>query len=127
MSQVLVDTSVIIDFLRNSKKSQTWFYSLAEHDLTISIITHTELYAGKSVWERPEAKTELTKLFSGLTLLPITETISEMAGQLKARHNLSLFDALIGATALVHNLELATLNQKHFQLVPELKLHPGSK
>jgi predicted nucleic acid-binding protein len=38
-------------------------------------------------------------------------------------HNLSLPDALIAATALVHNLELYTLNTKDFQFISNLKLY----
>ena len=52
--EVLLDISVIIDFLRRKKKEQTVLYLLVEgdYDLSIFLITHTELYAGKSVWEK---------------------------------------------------------------------------
>lgn len=37
-------------------------------------------------------------------------------------HKPSIFDLLIGATAIVNNLELFTLNTKYFKFIPEIKL-----
>ena len=124
MDKVLVDTSVLIDFLRVKNKEGTLFASLVkeEKQLYISIITHTELYAGKSIWEDKKAKEELEILFSGLSLLPLEEGISQKAGEIKASYNLNLLDAIIAATALIHYLKLVTLNIKDFRKVEGLKL-----
>lgn len=121
---ILLDTSVIIDFLRRDNKPATWLYHLArsQSNLAASIITHTELYAGKSIWEKPKALQELRIIFSGLSLIPLTEVISETAGKYAATHHLNLIDGIIAATATVGNHNLATLNQKHFQKIPGLKL-----
>jgi predicted nucleic acid-binding protein len=35
-------------------------------------------------------------------------------------HGLVIPDAFIAATALVHNLELASDNERHFKMIPEL-------
>jgi len=120
----LIDTSVIIDFLRRKDKSKTWFYSLAnsQKKLAVSIITHTELFAGKTVWQKPLAKRELTTLFKGLTLIPLTQKISQAAGKIRANSNLDLIDSIIAATTTSGKHSLATLNQKHFQKVKGLKL-----
>lgn len=121
---ILVDTSVIIDFLRAQDKSKTTLFALAKkHKLAISILTHAELYAGKSVWENPRAEKELTTLFSGLTVLPVTQVLSKQAGKIRAQYTPDLIDALIAATALHHNLPLATSNAKHFSHIPHLKLY----
>jgi predicted nucleic acid-binding protein len=37
-------------------------------------------------------------------------------------HKLGLADALIAATAIIHNLELYTLNVKDFVFIPQLRL-----
>ncbi|MFZ1401047.1 MAG: PIN domain-containing protein [Candidatus Promineifilaceae bacterium] len=42
-------------------------------------------------------------------------------------HKLSIPDALIAATALVHNLELFTLNIKDFRFIPGLTLFNPEK
>jgi predicted nucleic acid-binding protein len=123
MNSLLVDTSVIIDFLRQKDKSNTWFYQLASVNLCVSIMTHAELYAGKSVWERTEAREELEELFSGMKILSVEEAISLKAGQLKATYGVSLLDGLIAATALEYDLALATLNKKDFEMILGLVLY----
>jgi len=38
-------------------------------------------------------------------------------------HKLEFADALIAATAILHNVELYTLNRKDFVFIPNLKLY----
>ncbi len=124
MAKILLDTSIIIDFLRRKDKGKTLLFSLSKNDdsLYISIITHTELYAGKSIWENQKAQEELEALFSGIDMLPLETEISKKAGEIKAKYNLNLLDAIIAATAITHNLSLATLNLKDFQKVRAVNL-----
>lgn len=123
--KLLLDTSILIDFLRQREKKKTVLYKLAAKntELSISIITHTELYAGKSVWENKQALKELETLFEGITTLPLTPTVSEKAGQIRATTNCDLFDAIIAATSIVSGLELVTLNVKHFKVIKGLKVY----
>lgn len=122
--RVLLDSSLIIDFLRRQDKSSSWLYALSTtgYQLYASIITHTELHAGKSVWEKSEAREELMEIFSGIKLLRLTKDISEQAGQLRALYDTDLIDAIIAATAITQQLQLATLNQKHYTRIANLKL-----
>ena len=124
MKKILVDTSVIIDFFRRKDKEKSLLYRLAEEKyfMYISIITHTELYAGKSVWENAEARNELETVFSGLQLVPLESGVSEKAGEIRARAQIDLLDAIVAASALQHGLELATFNTKHFQNIAGLTL-----
>lgn len=121
--KALVDTSVIIDFLRQKDKTTTWLYSLSQqHQLFASIITHTELHAGRNIWKDPTAYSELSDIFSALKLIPLTKIVSHLAGQIRSTHDVSLIDAIIAATALSQKLPLATINQKHFNKIPHLKI-----
>lgn len=122
--KVLVDSSVIIDFLRVKDRKRTLLFNLVDknHQLYISVITHTELFAGKSIWESKKAYNEVTDLFSEIKILPLTEEISEKSGQIKVRFGLDIIDAIIAATAVLTNLELITLNTKDFKKVKGLKL-----
>ncbi len=122
MRKIVVDTSIIIDFLRRKDKVNSLLYHLAEEDLSVSIITHTELYAGKSVWEHNEPKEILEKVLSGISFIPLDKTISQKAGYIKSYTNISLIDAVIAATALVQNMEVATLNIKDFEKVKAIKI-----
>ena len=46
----------------------------------------------------------------------------QLIRQYSLSHGLRLADALIAATALVYELELLTVNQKDFRIIPELAL-----
>lgn len=124
MNKILLDTSVIIDFLRRKDRKQTLLFKLANEDLYISILVHTELYAGKSIWKKTTAKKALEKVLSELTILPLDIETSQKAGEIKAyHHNASLIDCIIAATAQIHKLHLASFNMKDFAPIENLKLY----
>lgn len=122
--KLLLDSSVIVDFLRVKDKNSTILQRLADknYQLYISIITHTELYAGKRTWESTAAGKELELVLSGLEILNLDTTISKNAGKIRSEYNLEIADAIIAATAIFHKLDLATLNIKHFAKVKGVKL-----
>ncbi len=123
-SRILVDSCTIIDFLRQPDKKDTLLHQLSKkHLLCASIITHTEIYAGKSAWTKKGQK-DISTIFEGITLLPINTEISKSAGQLRASTSIDIIDALIASTAVQNDLPLATLNIKHFKDIPELILLP---
>lgn len=122
--KLLMDTSVIIDFSRSRDKSRTLLSQLvkAKHHLAISMITHTELFAGKSIWENQALLAKLERFLSYLELVPLTPAVSRQAGRVRARHELDLFDAIIAATALEQQVPLVTLNSRHFARVEDLEV-----
>lgn len=123
MKKLLLDTSVIIDFLRRKDKKDSLLKKISDQDLYISIVTHTELYSGKSVWESKIAKQELERLFSIFTILPLITEVSQDAGKIKAyNHDRTILDCIIAATSIIHGLDLATLNIKDFKKIDGIKL-----
>jgi len=64
----------------------------------------------------------LEKFFAEIEILPITENIAIKAMQLRQQHKMSLGDSLIAATALIHDLILATRNIDDFNWINDLKL-----
>lgn len=125
MTNLLLDSSILIDFLRQKQKEHSTFFQLLnkEYTLYVSIITHTELYAGKNSWTDKTAQEELLTLFSGLEIISLNEIISKEAGKLKATYDMHLFDSIIAATAIVEELQLVTLNIKDFKQVTALSLY----
>lgn len=97
------------------------------NDLAISDVTYMELIQGAK--NQREAQT-IDKTLKNMEVLrlPITTSISEHAMSLVRRyfhsHSMQLADALIAATALKHEIALATGNIKHFDVVEGLQLHP---
>lgn len=123
---MLIDSSLIIDFIRCRDKSSCWFYSLitGETKPMVSVVTQAELYAGKSVWEKRRARDELKLIFFALRILPLSEEIAIAAGRIRAKHGIDLIGAIIAASAMSRSEPLATLNPKHFKVVAGLKLAP---
>jgi hypothetical protein len=118
---ILVDTNIIVDFLRGSPAAETWLDSLDERP-AISAISVLELYAGARS-QRDER--DVIAVRRQLTCLPIGEEIGERAGAIMRHfhrsHGIDIPDAIIAATAEHHGLDLATLNLKHFPMFPRLK------
>jgi len=124
-SKLLIDTSVIIDFLRkkDKRKSKFWRY-INKYDCYISIITHFELFCGANTKLK---RAELEKLLNFLTVINFNTDISFQASNiftsLKKQNKLIEFrDIFIASTAMSLKIPLATLNKKHFDRVKGIKL-----
>jgi tRNA(fMet)-specific endonuclease VapC len=121
---ILCDTNILIEFYKNNASIVQELGHIGQDQLAISAITQAELYFGAL------NRAELAKIKQHLSLLhlfPIDVSISNTFLQLmetySLSHQLSLPDALIAATALVHDLKLYTLNVKDFQFIAGLELH----
>ena len=122
---ILLDTSVLIELFRKKDKKRTLFYTLSQSDtnLCISSITYYEIGIGnrKSHLEYWESLTE------NLTVIPFDKACSDSAIEiyldlLRKNKMIDLADLLIGATALTHNIPIATLNIKHFERITGLEI-----
>ncbi len=122
--KLLLDTSIVIDYLRRKDKKDSLLLTLIAngYTLSISIITHAELYSGKSVWKSKKLYNQLEDLLRGITILPLNNTISRNAGKIRAQHNTTLMDAIIAATTIYYNHKLVSLNLKDFQKISNLEL-----
>ena len=121
---ILCDTGILIEFYKNNPVIVQELRKIGQEQLAISAITQAELYFGAL------NKSELRMIKRHLATLPLFPLDSEISlkflGLMEAyslSHRLSLPDALIAATALVHQVELYTLNLKDLRYIPELKLY----
>jgi len=122
---ILLDTNVLIEFYKNNPGIVRSLRDAGQENLAISVITQAELYFGA------RDKNELQSLRQHLALLshyPIDSSVSgrfiELMETFVLSHKLSIPDGLIAATALVHDLELFTLNIRDFRYIPALRLFP---
>jgi predicted nucleic acid-binding protein len=124
--KILVDTSILIDFIRQSNNPVSPFAKIVnqKHDIAISDITLAELYSGKFIWESKDKMFQLKSILKHIPHYPTNAKIAELSGQIRALHHIALLDAIIAATAITHKLPLATLNTKDFFPIPYLKLVP---
>ena len=116
MSNILLDTDILINFLRGKERAKRFLFSLVdESTLYCSVITVAEIYAGMKEHERDET----ASLIGGLNIVDITRGIAEKAGEYKRtekRQSLELDDCLIAATAFMKKAVLATGNGKHYPM-----------
>ncbi len=121
---ICLDTSILIDYFRKSKKEQTLFFDLSKSFcFAVSVITKLEIYSGAT----DEQKEFWNKLFAKMLILPINEQEINVAIDIiktlrKENQIIDLADILIAATAITNHLKLSTLNIKHFNRIANLKL-----
>jgi len=121
MSKYLIDTSIIIDYLRDHKPTVNLVDELLvkNNQFYISVLTQAELYSGKSS-RKYAFKHALSGLMVAFKKIPLDESTAVKAGHLKRDYNVTLFDAIIAATAIGNRLILFT-RDKDFVKIEGLK------
>lgn len=122
----VVDTDVVIDFLRGRDYVRGLLDHWASRGLLgVSAVTHLEVYHGMR--EGEEAATNA--FLDGLVAVPVDVPVARKAGALLRElrpQGLTIgpADALIAATALTLGVPLLTNNLEHYPF-PELNAVPG--
>jgi tRNA(fMet)-specific endonuclease VapC len=122
---ILIDTSVLIDYFRKTDKENAALVEIVKQGYTycISSVTEYEIYRGAllgqiAFWDN---------LLQKVAVLPFDKAASRIAVDINAelkrkRKQIAIADLFIAATAIANNLELATLNKKHFDRIEALTL-----
>jgi tRNA(fMet)-specific endonuclease VapC len=118
--KLLADTSILIELQRGNEKIIAQFNKL-KNKIYISRITACEFIYGS----RNSREKKINKDF--LEQLPILEIDSQSSllaytiiDQFGLKTKLGIADALIAAQAISHDLQLWTLNEKHFSEITGL-------
>lgn len=118
---VLVDTDVMIDFLRGQPQAVAYMQTL-ELPLHLSTITVAELYAGI----RENERAVLNQTLALCEVHPVSMPVAERGGlwrrDYRASYGVGLNDALIAATAVLAKLPLVTLNAKHYPMLDSVEI-----
>jgi predicted nucleic acid-binding protein len=118
---LLVDTDILIDYLRGNPLAVSFVQNHAERIILSSIVA-AELYAGA---RNEKELATLGSLLSIFRVIPVSHEIAKRGGILKQEyaksHGIGLADAIIAATAESVNAELKTLNTKHFPMFKNLR------
>ena len=130
---LILDSSVLIagerrrESVRDILKRVT--DSVTESEAALSAITVAELthgvYRARTDAHRQRREAFVEQLLHAFVVYPITLEIAQLAGRIEGQQaaqgiNIAFPDLLIGATALHLGYAVATLNVKHFQLIPGL-------
>ena len=123
--RILVDTSIVFDYLRGQDRPNTKFVKLfKENELCFSTISVFELFNGATSESK---KMDIETLCNNIEIIDFdintAKIASEIYRNLRLKNKLIEFrDILISSTAIQHSLPIATLNIKHFERIDNLYL-----
>jgi predicted nucleic acid-binding protein len=104
----LFDTNILIDFLNRVPEARK---ELALYERrAISIIAWMEVMTGVDA----ESEDRTRRFLSNFDVMPIDESVAELAVTIRRHRKLKLPDAIIQATASVNSMLLVTRNEKDF-------------
>jgi predicted nucleic acid-binding protein len=122
LMDILLDTTVLIDALRNRKERRALLAECvrAGHSLMTTGLNIAEVYSGMC----PQEEVATSVFLDQLGCYDTTAEIGRLGGMLKNQwairgRTLSLIDAIIAATAITHRCTLMTDNDRDFPM-PEL-------
>ncbi len=115
---MLLDSNIIIYAAKPEHDDLRRF--IAEHAPVVPAISRVEVLGFHRLTEQDKVFFEA--FFAAATVFPITESILDQAIQLRQVRKMSLGDALVAATCLVHSLTLVTCNTDDFDWIPSLRL-----
>ena len=118
--QLLIDTDVLIDYLRGRSQAVAYLESRRETLFTSAIVV-AELFAGVREGGEREALDTLLRAFE---VTEVDSAIAEQGGlwrrDFHGTHGTSLTDALIAASASAAGATLVTLNKAHFPMLRDV-------
>ncbi len=116
--EYLIDTNVIIDFFTSkfSGKNQKFVADIIDNNICISIISQIELLSLPNVNPVIENFVEECYIFE-LNSVIVNKTI-----EIHRKKKIKIPDAIIAATAVVHNRILITANTQDFDNIKGLKI-----
>jgi tRNA(fMet)-specific endonuclease VapC len=132
---LILDTSVLVaherrrasvgDILRHARSAH------GEDVVGISTVTAVELTHGihraRTIEDQVKRVSFANEVFHDLVLYPLTLEIAELAGKIEGEQaaigiGIPFPDLLIGATAVYPGFDVAIHNEKHFRLIPGLRI-----
>jgi predicted nucleic acid-binding protein len=118
----LIDSNVIIDYsaLRLPEKGSDFVENLFDTDFLISVATKIEVLGFNDV---PEKLLAMEEFVNSATTLSLDELVTKQTINLRREYKkLKLGDAIIAATALVHNLIVISRNVSDFKNITSLEV-----
>ena len=121
---VLCDTDVIIEYMKGNEVAKKEILEIGINNIAVSSVSLMELYYGAL---NKKELNKIKKALSNFKIIHVDIEISNKAVELIEKysksHGLEPPDALIGATAIVRNIELFTYNIGDFRFIDGLKLY----
>lgn len=114
----LIDTNVIIDFAKNQlpEHSTSFIADLIDNEPKISVINKIEL-----LWFTYTSQPIFTFIEACL-VFSLDDNVVDKTVELRKIHKIKLPDAIIAATAIIHQLTLITHNVSDFKRIKNLEV-----
>src|SRR5215813_15480940 len=115
---MLVDSNILIYAAQLEYAQLRQF--IANHAPTVSAVSYVEVLGYHQLDD--EERQYLEEFFRLAQVLPLSQAVLDQAVALRQQRKMSLGDALVAGTALVHGLTLVTRNVEDFYWIPGLSL-----
>jgi predicted nucleic acid-binding protein len=110
--KLILDTSVIIDFLKQKAGDFDLSTLIEEHTCFVSVITKLELLKYPDI--TPAEEETILDILQIVPVMPLNADIENETIAISRATKLKLPDAIIGATAIVYNAEVVS-SDPHFR------------
>ena len=115
---MLVDSNILIYAAQPVHAQLRRF--IADHAPAASAVSYVEVLGYHQLDD--EERQYLEEFFRLAQVLPLSQAVLDQAVALRQQRKMSLGDALVAGTALVHSLTLVTRNVEDFQWIQGLSL-----
>lgn len=118
----LIDTNAIIEYLGDvlPQEALTLLDGIIDRQFYISVINKIELLGFTGITESEEQK--FLEFIEHAHVLHLSEDIVNSTIELRKQNRIKIPDAIIAATAIVHQLTIVTRNAKDFVNINGLKV-----
>lgn len=121
---VLCDTNIFIYAFNGDTKTISALQSIGYDNILLSSITVMELYQGMGNKKELQEMKRKIKYYDVIEVdVEISKLATQLIDQFNLSHGLLIPDAIIAASAVVHQIELFTYNVKDFQFIPDIRLY----
>lgn len=119
--QILVDTNVIVQYLKTGKGLLPTVYE--KYEMLISSATLTELLASKT-FEDASLLTEVVEFVDKyFTIKEVNREIASKAAEIIRSYGVNLATAYIAATSIVNNMPLLSEDDSAYKEIDDIKMH----
>jgi len=132
---LILDTGILIASERRRESVEDILRRVralhGEIDIALSTVSVVELthgiYRARNDADRERRRVFAEGVFQDIVVHPVTLEIAQLAGKIEGEQAaqgiaIAFEDLVIGATALHLGFDVATLNVKHFKLIPGLNI-----
>ena len=120
----LLDSDILIDYLRLYQPAINFLESLNKKERNISAISEFELLKGCS---NKEQEVRINRFLKQFKILHLSEEIEKVALELFRKYRwssgLGIADSLIAATCIKNKIPIVTRNIKHYEKIQTLSVH----